>query len=383
MQASDRLQRNPQEIDLRQSRPQRMRDIVGIGALNLDLIATRQRSLSVEPQLLHELLNRFEQGTEETITESQVKLLLSQFGASIFEKYLGGSAFNVIHTIAWVNPHFRLGYVGVAGQTNIPDLDFVSALKRLRVDTQFLKIDSEAISGICISYMNEGERSLLTCPGANNHTAAYLSEHYDSVLDYLSQTKLIHLTSFFDSATPQVLLQLLEAAKRKNPWLELSFDPGHQWLLRPTSEVLRLLRLSDYLFLNQREFENLGHSHPGSDGLTTAEDIFRACAPSSPLLVLKRPDEIKLFYKIKERLVCRRYTNNLLPIEVIEDATGAGDVFAGGFLTARLLPWMELSDGVELGLSLVKSKLLAGGSQNFCQFPAILNEIIYGLSKKE
>jgi sugar/nucleoside kinase (ribokinase family) len=357
-------------------------ELVGIGALNLDLIATQRRLMMLGPHLLGELRSRFEHGTEQPVDKEVIEILLSQMGSRTFDAFLGGSSFNVVHTMASTNPGFRLGYIGVAGRTEILDLDFCDALEELGIDTRFILKKEEFRSGVCISYIHEGERSLLTHSGANVAMADHLSSQYSEIIAYLSQAKSIHISSFFDERTPGVLLSLLTETKRRNPWLKISFDPGHHWMKFLTGDILGLLRLTDLLFLNDREFRMLGRNATWNNELELAERIFQVCNPATPLIILKQYDGIKLFYKLGERLLAPCYANVVMPPDSIEDDTGAGDVFAGGFLTAVLIPVMEIRHGIDLGLRLVRAKLLSAGSSSFNSFPSIFSELISEISSK-
>ncbi len=169
---------------------------------------------------------------------------------SYYETFLGGSSFNAIHSLSSMNQSFRLGYVGVSGFSGIPGMDFHKQFKQFHIDSQFVSRASKLRAGVCISYIDEDERSLLTFPGANTQMADFLSENYKEILDYITQSKIIHLTSFFDNRTPIVLSKLLKDAKNKNPWLKLSFDPGHHWTKSPSSKIKKILKYTDILFLN-------------------------------------------------------------------------------------------------------------------------------------
>lgn len=359
-----------------------MIDLIGIGALNLDCVASRSRILSLEPRLASELLNKFEYKSEKPVEEKEIDLTLTQMGMAAFETFLGGSAFNTIQTIASVNPGLKLGYVAVAGNTGVSGLDFISVMEQFRIDTSFVKRMPEERSGICISYMSADERSLLTFPGVNTQMSKHLKDNYDGLVSYLSRAKIIHVTSLFDNETPDTLLHLLQEVKQINPWLKLSFDPGFHWVNLLTPAVRGILKIADYLFLNNREFEILGHYRPGSKNIDVARRIFDLTDTADLVIILKQYDAIKLFYRIQGRILLFRYENKIIPSQIIEDATGAGDVFAGGFLTALLVPGLEISHGINLGLRLVRSKLLVAGSKSSHTFPSIFSELINELTSK-
>ncbi len=89
-----------------------MLDLVGIGALNLGYITTARRLRFLEPELVSEFANRFEHGNERPVKEEAINTALSRLGRRVFGRFLGGSAFNVIHTVAAINVGLRLGCVG-------------------------------------------------------------------------------------------------------------------------------------------------------------------------------------------------------------------------------------------------------------------------------
>jgi sugar/nucleoside kinase (ribokinase family) len=357
-----------------------MFDLICIGALNVDYLISKRDLLSVDTPLLFDIESNFEPGTERPIDESNINDLISRNGLAAFDISLGGSSFNTLYTIAAMNLGLRLGYIGIAGETGIDNLDFCNTLEEFGVDRRYVFKDHIHRAGVCISFMHEGERSLFTFPGSSIKMPSYLMENYDGILGYLSKTKLIHLTSFFDNHAMAILLLLLTEAKRKNPWLRISFDPGYHMLKFLSKETIGLLRITDYLFLNAREYNLLGHCDPGSHSLDLAMRIFDICNANSLLIVLKQAHCIRLLYRLIDRPISACYNNVELPLDLIRDATGAGDVLAGGFLSAILIPTMELRHGVELGLRLVKAKLLSVGARSFHTFPAIFRSLIDEIS---
>lgn len=349
-----------------------MRDLVGIGALNVDYIATRAKLQMIEPSLQAELAERFEHGTEKPVDEGEINETLGQMGLAAFDICLGGSAFNTVQAIASLDPGLNLGFVGVAGNTRQGGPKFDEWFRHNRVDNRFVLNDPSAQAGTCISFINDGERSLLTWPGANVKMADHLQRNFDEIVNFLSEFKIIHISSFFDQQTPGVLLRVVEAVKNLNPAIKVSYDPGHHWVETMTPEIRGLLVHTDYLFLNDGEFKLLGHHRPGSSDRLLASKIFDTSHKGTILIVLKRYDSITIFSKLADHVIEHRQANIVLPPEKIEDATGAGDVFAAGFLTATLIPGLELSHGVKLGLELVRTKLTSAGTSSFRAFSQIL-----------
>jgi sugar/nucleoside kinase (ribokinase family) len=347
-------------------------DVVGIGALNLDRIATRTRLQQLDRHSLAELRERFEHGSERPSRAEEVDSILSRSGA-YFDYHLGGSAFNAIQALAALSPELRLGYVGVAGETGVDGYDFCRWLDDNNVDRRFVE-SSPSRSGLCVSYIADGERSLITFGGANTEFPKMVERREKELVEYLSRAKLVHITSLFDNESPELVAGLLAAAKQLNPCLEISFDPGHHWSQVPSKGIESLLSLTSVLFLNGREFALLGRGHFASKDDEMASRIFDMCSPRSLLIVLKRYDAITIFCRSPRRATLH-YENETLALDSIEDATGAGDVFAAGLLFSFVFRWFELRHGIGLGLRLVHAKLKASGTAAFHSFPRILSEV--------
>ena len=139
-----------------------------------------------------------------------------------------------------------------------------------------------------------------------------------------------------------MLANILREAKVQNPWLQISFDPGYDWVRRIKTgdngdPIKSIMELSTYLFLNMGEFQLLGSDTELQGDLEIAEDIFGHLSSQTILILLKKYDEIRVFHRLHNRVMQVRFLNNEpLVTKDIEDATGAGDVFAAGLFTAML-----------------------------------------------
>ena len=228
------------------SKAQKALDVIAIGALNTDYIATATNLKKLKPDLVAEHEHLFEIGKERVASLDEVRKVISQIGRGLLTTSLGGSSFNTIHALARALPDRRLAYVGVAGNTDA-ETGFIDLLRSLNVDASCTGY-SDSNSGICVSYISRGERSLLTWPGANTEMAAFLMERKDDIIELLGRARLVHITSLFDRDSPAIFAHILREAKDKNPWLQLSFDPGHDWIRRiksgekadPIQEIMSL-----------------------------------------------------------------------------------------------------------------------------------------------
>jgi sugar/nucleoside kinase (ribokinase family) len=294
-------------------------DIVGIGALNLDLVVGAG------------LAARWERGIEHRVDDRTMAGLVEAARRAGPRCTLGGSAFTTVCAIAAAGTGLRLGFVGVAGRVPAAGLSALDRLDQLGIDRRFVARADQHLCGVCVAVVEGGDRTLLTHGGANG----YLADHLDGVLPYLARSRIVHLTSFLDERSAGRILGLLGEVRRVNPGVVITFDPGHVWSAAPSPEIEGILRLSDYLLVNEREWAGL--SGVRRDDRTT--------------VVVKRPDGIEV---LGGPFVRQRP----LPEHEIRDPTGAGDVFAAGFLIglARDL------DGVTLGLGMVRRKLRGDAS---------------------
>lgn len=357
-----------------------MIDLVGIGALNLDVIIGRTSASLIPRSIMLTIEAFFEPGAERPAGRSEIEKLLMLINSQEHSE-LGGSAFNVIRTIAVTLPGTKLGYVGSLGRSpfRLPTRNgtFEEWFRHHQINVQFVDHVADEIPGISISLMKDGDRQLVTYPGANTRITKLLSHNTADLARYLSRAKIVHVTSLFDHTTPELLRRILADVRSLNPAVYMSFDPGHFWVHRPTEAILELYKLVDVVFLNEKEFRGLGRYVTGEQDVGVASRILHSITRPTAELVVKRPHEIVVFSIAHGRTSEYRRSNPVIPANEIEDATGAGDIFAGGFLTGRLTQGFGTQACVELGLRLVRAKLTcAESSLVYRSFAEIFHDCI-------
>lgn len=130
--------------------------------------------------------------------------------------------------------------------------------------------------------------------------------------------------------------------------------------------------MTDYLFVNYREFRALaGVADIAADDAMIAERVLAACGGSCSALVLKRYDRILLYRRRDEGVAPDAFRHEPLEPEVIEDATGAGDVFAAGMLAAMTSDDLQLELGTFLGMKMARHKLHHVGDRGYPDFGRI------------
>jgi sugar/nucleoside kinase (ribokinase family) len=149
-------------------------DIVGFGALNVDYIAGASKLSAGRLDSVRESTARFEWGAESAAEEGAVRAVVEQLGHGALEASLGGSAWLTIFSLARMRVDLRLGYVGYLGRIQHPGLSFLRQMRALHIDHRFVGRDPARSCGVCVSYIEDGERVTLTRPGANAALADYL-----------------------------------------------------------------------------------------------------------------------------------------------------------------------------------------------------------------
>ncbi|RJL32904.1 ribokinase [Bailinhaonella thermotolerans] len=361
--------------------------MVGIGALNLDYIADVSAATGGVVARISRVVERsgppLEWGTERWVDEQTIHSAIEEVSSAQPVTALGGSAFNAIYAIARSGVGLRLGYVGVAGRVPVIGVSSVQQLESFGVDHRFVERVDDRLCGICFSVGEDGDRTLLTHAGANDDMADHIDRRFGELVDYLGRARVVHVTSFLDDRTAGRLLALLRAVKRTSPGTLISFDPGHVWSADGGPEVAGLVRLSDFLLVNYREFRELGGHVPGEPDERVAGRLLDGFDDEGAVVIVKRPTGISAYRRGEGGDVTAEfYPQSPLPAEEIEDATGAGDVFAAGLLIALACDRMQVELGSLLGMRLARHKLRYVGSAGHAQFAQVTREFIGRLDRE-
>ena len=287
----------------------------------------------------------------------------------------GGSAFNTVYALAHLRRRLRLGYVGIAGRTPTPGNSPVQQLELHGVDTAGVARTDDALCGVCVSLQQGGHHTRLTHAGANELMADVIEDHFDELLAYLSRGRIVHVTSFLDPATPAQLLRLLQELRRVKPRVLISFDPGHVWAAERSPETLGIVRLTDVLLLNAREFRKLANPKPLDTQHQNARKIMAGMDNPDAVLLLKQSYGTTVFRRrgtVDEPHAARP----LLRYNEVRNGTGAGDVFAAGVLAALARSRQQVYLGVRLGMLLAGHKLRHVGTAGHKDFAELALKVL-------
>ena len=290
-------------------------DVVGLGALNIDHLYKVER-----------ILDDGEAVVEET------------------KSFPGGSAANTIYGLAKLG--VSAGFTGVVGDDAEGKI-LINDFQKAGVDTSQIRVKPGAKTGsvLCLSD-RLGRRSLYITPGANN-----LLTIDDLDLNYINQSKILHLSSFADDRQFRISLELMG---RLDLSTKLSFSPGALYASKGLKALAPILSKTYILFINQNEMKQL----TGEDIIKGAESCFKQGC-SIIVVTLGKGTRLKLDKGINQRVVTATCyirdaeTEHIIPLSNQNtapkaDTTGAGDAFATGFLYG-LLKGKELEECGHLG----------------------------------
>ncbi|MCW2900189.1 MAG: ribokinase [Streptosporangiaceae bacterium] len=345
-------------------------EVIGLGALNIDYIASASSLSERQAERVTESNARFEWNVEGSVDEETIPTVINQLGTSSLAASLGGSAWNTILALGQMKVGVSLGYVGVVGRVEAPGLSFTRQMDLLHIDHAWVKKYPGRPCGLCLSYIDDTDRVMLTHPGVNFEMAAYLRDNLDGIARYLSGAQYVHVTSFLDGETPGEVLRVLTRAKEFNARLRISFDPGHDWAVHPSPAVEGILRLTDHLFVNYREFKALGHYSHGEVDASVAKKLLARCRKQCMVYVAKRYDLVEAFQLNGDHLIGQKFLHQgASKDDEMEDATGAGDVFSAAVLAALKSRRLQVELGACLGLSLARHKIRHRAFAGHVAFP--------------
>ena len=261
-------------------------DVVGFGALNVDKLYNVNK-ITCEDE-------------ESYITD--------------FNRSCGGSAANTVIGLSKLG--MKTGFIGKVSEDPDGNL-LLENLQKEGVDTEGI-IVSEGRSGSVLGFVDcNGQRALYVDPGVND-----LIEPNEVKLDYLENSKVLHLASFVgDSfkAQESIINEISED-------IIVSLDPGRIYAERGTEYLKNILNRTDIILTNQEELKYL----TGNKYKTFKEGVELLLEYNINTVVIKRGDKGAYITNGDENCFVEPFAVKCI------DTTGAGDAFNAGFLYGLL-----------------------------------------------
>jgi sugar/nucleoside kinase (ribokinase family) len=276
-------------------------DVIGVGALNVDLFY-KVPSLTLAGHV-------FEPG-EEIVGDEELFTNVSRALAAQepVARSGGGSAANTVFALSRMG--YTTGFLGVTGKDEGSKF-LLSSMEG--VDVGHVKKYKKA--GVCISLLADGERSLLAMPNSNDFFS-FIAED----VGYLNSSKFVHLSSFSSDSALLLQKQLLELLEED---VYISFAPGEKYARRGLDQIEDMIGRSRIVFVNEREMTMLTGTGP-KEGSKTLLDL----GAKVVVCTLGREGSLITTYNSSITEPARKAG--------VVDTTGAGDVYAAGFLAGYL-----------------------------------------------
>ncbi|MEK6691649.1 MAG: carbohydrate kinase family protein [Nitrospirota bacterium] len=276
--------------------------VICFGAINLDLIFEIDEELA----LRLDIQPGYEYFKDKKELDSILYIL--QHEGILRYKGGGGSAANTAVALSRIG--IKTGFIGMVGEDREGDL-LLESLEG--VDKK--GIGRRGRSGIALSLLIKGERSIIIFPNAND------TIRIDDIdIDYVESCDIIHFTSFAGGSSFNAQKYLLSKIR---PEIKVSFDPGIIYAERGIDALLPILRRTDIFFPEEKEIEVL------------TKKMWR----DGCLEILKIGPKVIVCTMGKEGSHIVTADNDFhvdAPDVSVVDTTGAGDVYAAGFLASYL-----------------------------------------------
>jgi len=220
----------------------------------------------------------------------------------------GGSAANTVFALSRMG--YTTGFLGVTGKDEGSKF-LLSSMEGVDVG----HVKKYKTAGVCVCLLADGERSLLAMPNSNDFFS-FIAED----VGYLNSSKFVHLSSFSSDSALLLQKQLLELLEED---VYISFAPGEKYARRGLDQIEDMIGRSRIVFVNEREMTMLTGTGP-KEGSKTLLDL----GAKVVVCTLGREGSLITTYNSSITVPARK--------AVVVDTTGAGDVYAAGFLAGYL-----------------------------------------------
>jgi len=279
--------------------------VLGIGHALVDIIAPCEESLLAEFSLV--------KGAMRLTSAEEAAALYERMGPAV--ETSGGSAANTCAGIASLGG--KAGFAGKVGRDQFASV-FAHDIRSIGVSFHRGKSDSESPTGRCLILVTpDGERTMNTNLGA-------ASEFVESDLDReaIQFTQILYLEGYlFDPVAARKAFFTAADFARGNG-IKVAFTLSNPFCVDRHREAYRTFIRDrvDIVFANEKELLSL---YPGASFDEACAAIRTECALAAITRSEKGSIVLQGEYSVKVPAV---------PVSKVVDATGAGDLFAAGFM---------------------------------------------------
>ncbi|CDO36632.1 MULTISPECIES: adenosine kinase [Novosphingobium] len=297
-------------------------DVIAIGNAIIDVIANCEDSLIEELGLAR--------GGMMLIDADQARDLYAAMGPA--REISGGSAANTLAGLASLGA--KCGFIGQVAQDQLGEV-FTHDIRAGGIEYDTPARAGDPPTARCLIFVTpDGQRTMNTFLGASHFLPA---EALDEAT--IAKAAVLYLEGYlWDPEEPRAAMRKAIAAARA-AGRKVAFTPSETFVIdRHRDDFVALIDDGqiDVLFCNEHEMAALVQDDDFEKGLAML-------APKIPVLVVTRGPEGAVALSGGERAEV-----SAEPIERVVDTTGAGDLFAAGFLFAHVRG-MNLEQSLKLG----------------------------------
>ncbi|MGE4429188.1 MAG: adenosine kinase [Sphingobium sp.] len=285
-------------------------DVVAVGNAIVDVIAQSDDAFLAQHALT--------KGGMQLIDAETADLLYSQMGAAM--EVSGGSAANTLAGLAALGR--KCGFIGQVADDQLGQI-FAHDIQALGVTyTTALAKDGPPTARCLVLVTPDAQRTMNTFLGASQHLPAAALD-----ADLIRSASILYLEGYlWDPDQPrQAMRSAIDIARQAGRKIAFTLSDGFV-IERHRDDFMDLIEqgLIDILFSNEAEIQALTRI----DGFDKA---VAAVAAKVPLLVSTRSEQgaVAIADGVRHEVAAA-------PVAQVVDTTGAGDLFAAGFLAAHV-----------------------------------------------
>lgn len=311
-----------------------MYDLIGFGALNVDMIY-------VVDDLSNILVcgKTCEAGGEVFCgpTDFQELSKLLEHHGKFVSKSPGGSAANTAVAISRMG--FSAGFMGQVGEDENGDF-LLNSMDGVDIS----RVKRSGVTGMTIILLDpDGERTIVVLPNSNDE---FSSKEIDTA--YAADTRFLHLTSFAGETPTEAQTKLVD---KLGDDVKVSFDPGEIHTQKGLVKMMPVFKKSHSVFITDREVRLL----TGEDYIDGTHEILNY----GPSIVVCK------LGKVGSYILTGDEEFNVPAVEVKAiDKTGAGDVYAAGFI-GGLIKEMPLTQCAQLANKAAALSITGWGREHY------------------
>jgi len=285
-------------------------DIVAIGDAMVDVIATCDDSFLEE--------RGFEKGSQRLLSAEDTRELYAAMGPG--REVSGGSAANSMEGAAALG--LQTAFIGQVADDQLGAI-FTHDMRSLGIQFETPPIKAPPPTGVCLILVTpDAQRTMNTFPGASHEltTAAIDPE-------LIRSARITFLEGYLWEPEGSRAAMIEAARIARSTGRSIAFTLSESVIVGDPREGFGCMiedGLVDLLFGNEHEMRRL-------TGCATLEDCIASLSPKVGTLVITRGAAGSLAVENETRADIPA-----APVDAVVDTTGAGDLFASGFLAARL-----------------------------------------------